>query len=376
MSVFRRRSASWSILWVVCACWPATAGAAHPAAPAPSPIFVHEEQRWSVPEGSPLRSRIQVVEVRDDALPDRVPVPAVVEADPGRSVNVLPPFSGRLLRLPVRLGDHVERGQPVAELSSPDLTQAFADLDKAHDALALARKARDRARAVLDAGGNAAKDLEQADSAVNQAQTEDERAAARLRALGFDPQHLPAEPVVRLEAPIAGTVTAVASAAGGFVSDPTAALLTISNLDAVWVSALVPENLLGQVRPGQPVDVQLAAFPERLLHGKVGTLAAVLDPDTRRTRVRIPFANPGGALRPNMFGTATFSFARGRQVRLPQSALMMINDTISVFVETAPWQFERREVEIGSEDAQGVRVLKGLRAGQRVILRGGVLLND
>ncbi len=376
MPVLCSRSAAWQVLWVVCLCWPWPGRAAHPAATPAPPLVVHAGLRWSVPEGSPLRSRIAVAVVEDDALPDRVPVPAVVEADPGRSVNVLPPFSGRLLRLPVHLGDHVERGQLVAELSSPDLGQAFADFEKAGDALALARKSRDRARAVLEAGGNAAKDLEQADSAVTQAEAEQTRASARLRALGFDPAHLPGEALVRLEAPISGVVTAVSTAAGGFVSDPTAALLSISNLDTVWVTAQVPEHLLAQVRTGQAVEVQLAAFPERRLHGQVASMAAMLDPDTRRTRVRIPFANPGGSLRPNMFGTATFSIARGRQVRLPPSALIMVNDTLSVFVERAPWQFERRVVETGSEDGQGVRVLKGLRAGERVIVRGGVLLND
>jgi cobalt-zinc-cadmium efflux system membrane fusion protein len=47
-----------------------------------------------------------------------------------------------------------------------------------------------------------------------------------------------------------------------------------------------------------------------------------------------------------------------------------------VLVEVAAWTFERRSVELGSEDAQGVRVLSGLQRGQRVIVRGGVLLND
>lgn len=364
------------VLLTLCALLPLLGHGVVPAPTGVAPIFIQEGRRYRVPEGSPLRARIAVAEVREDALPDRLALPAVVEADPGRSVNVLPPVTGRLLRLPVHLGDRVTRGSVVAEISSPDLTQAFADLDKARDALDLAEKARDRARAVLDAGGNAAKDLEAAESAVTQARAERERAAGRLRALGLDPEHLPEQPVVRLEAPISGVVTTVASAPGGFLSDPTASLLTISNLDQVWVSAQVPENLLGQVRRGLAVDVVLAAFPDSVLHGRVERLADALDPDTRRTRARIPFANPDGRLRPNMYATATFTLPRGRAVRVPPSAIVMINDSNSVLVEVAPWVFERQEVELGSEDEHGVRILKGLRAGQRVIVRGGVLLND
>ncbi|MDE3009743.1 MAG: efflux RND transporter periplasmic adaptor subunit [Pseudomonadota bacterium] len=363
------------LLTLLCLQAPPALTAGHAAEPRGS-MFTRDGQRYTIPQGSPLRERIAVAEVHDDAVPDRVSVPAVVEADPARSANVLPPLTGRLLRLAVHLGDRVARGQLVAEINSPDLTQAFADYRKAVDAEELAHKAHARAAAVLEAGGNAGKDLEQAHSALAQAQAERERAAERLRALGLDPAQLPDAPRLALNAPIAGVVTAVSSAAGGFIADPTAALVTISNLDQLWVAAQVPEDLLAQVRSGQAVDVRMAAFPDQVLHGKVATLAAVLDPDTRRTRVRVPFANPEGRLRPNMYGTATLVIPRARQVRVPASALVMVNDSISVFIEVAPWQFERRVVETGSEDASGVRIVKGLRAGQHVIVRGGVLLND
>jgi cobalt-zinc-cadmium efflux system membrane fusion protein len=77
-----------------------------------------------------------------------------------------------------------------------------------------------------------------------------------------------------------------------------------------------------------------------------------------------------------MFATATLLVPRGRAVRVPQSALVMINDSLTVYVEVAPWHFERRSIEAGAEDEQGVRVLRGLEAGQRIIVRGAVLLND
>jgi cobalt-zinc-cadmium efflux system membrane fusion protein len=350
--------------------------AAERAPLAAPPLLVHAGQRLIVPAQSPLRERLSVAPVGEEANPDHIQLPAVVEADPGRSASVLPPFTGRLQRIRVRLGDHVVQGQTVAELSAPDLTQAFADLDKAREALALAGRVRDRARAVLAAGGSAAKDLEQADSAVVQAEAESKRASARLSALGLDPAGSAREPVVRLTAPISGTVTAMSSAAGGFLTDPTVALLTIANLDPIWVTAQVPEHLLAAVHPGQSVDVRLAAYPGETLHGRVASIAAVLDADTRRTRARIPVANPAGRLRPNMFATAVFAIAQARHVRIPLSALVMRNDSNTVFVEVAPWTFEARPVELGSEDEHGVTVLRGLRAGERVVTRGGVLLDD
>ena len=346
------------------------------AAPAAAPLLVHQGQRIEIPANSPLRSRVHTAAVTDSALPDHVPVQAVVEADPARAANVLAPFTGRLLHLDVALGDRVAKGQAVAELSAPDLTQAYADLDKARDMQALAKRSQERARAVLEAGGSAAKDLELADSAAAQADAEATRARARIKALGLDPDAATRDATVHLAAPIAGTVTAIGSAAGGYVTDQTAALLTITNLDQLWVSAQVPEHLIAQIRPGIGVDVRLAAYPDALLHGRVETIAATLDADTRRTRARIPFANREGRLRPNMFATAIFSVPQARAVRVPQSALVLSNDVISVYVEVAPWVFERRNVELGTEDAQGARVLHGLQAGERIVTAGAVLLND
>jgi cobalt-zinc-cadmium efflux system membrane fusion protein len=63
-------------------------------------------------------------------------------------------------------------------------------------------------------------------------------------------------------------------------------------------------------------------------------------------------------------------------VFVPESALLMNNDTTSVFVEVAPWTFERRAVELSYDDGGDTRVLKGLKSGDRVVVRGGVLLND
>ena len=61
---------------------------------------------------------------------------------------------------------------------------------------------------------------------------------------------------------------------------------------------------------------------------------------------------------------------------MPESALLMNNDSVTVFVEVSPWAFERRTVALSYDETAGARVLKGLKAGDRVIVKGGVLLND
>lgn len=350
-----------------------TTHAAAPAAQTPSPMLVRQGHRLFVPEDSPLRARLAVAATDARAAAHEVVLPAMVEADPARTVNILPPLTGRLVELRVRLGDAVKRGQLLASVSAPDLAQAVSDAQKARDALDLAQRALTRARGVNEAGSNAAKDVEAAESAVAQQSAELRRSESRLRSLGATAA---TTGTLSITSPTSGTVTALNVAPGAVLNDATAALLTVSNLDTVWVTVNVPENLVGTVRAGQEAVVTLAAYPGRTFVARIGFVGTVLDADTRRAKARIAFANADGLLKPNMYASARIALPESAQPQVPSSALLMNNDAVSVFVEVAPWTFERRPVETGREDGEQVRVRSGLAAGERVVVRGGVLLND
>ncbi len=349
------------------------------------PLFVRNGDKLSVPDNSPLRKRLAVAAVGDAKSAHVVALPAVVEADAARTVNILPPVTGRLTELRVKLGDVVKQGQILAVVNSPDLAQALADADKAKDALELARKALERARSVNEAGANAAKDMELAESNHVQAQAEWRRAESRLNALGGSAVGADKSRALNIVAPLSGTVTALNNAHGAYLADPNAALMTIANLDQVWVTANVPENLIAAVAKGQSAEVSLAAYPGLKLQGTVSVVSAVMEADTRRNKTRIAFANADGKLKPNMFATVQLAVAQtgpagksgqAAPVAVPTSALLMNNDSTTVFVEVQPWTFVRRVVELGSEDGDTVRIVSGLAPGERVVTRGGVLLND
>jgi len=340
------------------------------------PMVVRQGKNLFVPESSLLRARLSVAEVVQQPGVAEITLPATVEADPANVINVLPPLTGKLVTLQVRLGDSVRHGQVLATVSSADFAQAVSDARKARDAMDLAEKALTRARGVNEAGSNAAKDVEAAQSAMAQQAAELQRSETRLRSLGAGNAAAMASGLLTVTSPLNGTVTALNVAAGAVLNDATAPLMTVTNLDHLWVTVNVPEDQLGAVAAGQEATVILAAYPDQTLHGKVAFVSAVLDADTRRAKARIAFTNLRGQLKPNMYATTRIALAPSPQPQVPSSALLMNNDSVSVFVETAPWTFTRRVVELGREDADQVRVRRGLAAGERVVVRGGVLLND
>jgi membrane fusion protein, heavy metal efflux system len=339
------------------------------------PMLISDHGLLTVPAKSALRTHLVVEAVGGGAADRRVEAPATVEADPTRVANIISPLTGRVVELRVKLGDRVRRGQTLAVLASGDLAQANSDVVKAADSLELAKKALDRARGVREAGGAAEKDLEAAQSAYNQAAAELDRAKERQRSLNGPA----AKTQLVLAAPQAGVVTAISIAPGSQVGDPTATLMTVTNIERVLVTANVAEGDAGAVAAGQDADIMLTAFPGRTLRGRVASVNALLEPDTRRRKVRIALDNRDGAVLPNMYGTVTLLRAAPSAtafVSVPQSALLMNNDTISVMVEVRPWVFQRRVVQIGDETDTIVQVVSGLTPGERVVVKGGVLLND
>jgi membrane fusion protein, heavy metal efflux system len=341
-----------------------------------SPMLVREGARISVPDGSPLRSKLTIGPAAQREIQRKLVLPAVVEADPARTVKVLPPVTGRVTELKVQLGERVVQGQELAVIDSGDLAQAYSDIEKARSVLTLTKKALDRQLGLEKAGGAAIKDREQAQSDYDQAVAELERAQSRLRAIGVPADQKEQSRLLTLKAPVAGSVIDLQVARGAFLNDPTAAIMTIADLGTVWVTANVPEKDTALVTPGQDVEVVFSAYPGEVFAGKVLFISDVLDPDTRRTKIRIAFENPDMKLKPNMFADATFLAPRQIKQVVPTQALVLKNETDEVFVEVAPWTFEARPVEVGFQQGDQAVVERGLNAGERIVVKGGVLLND
>ena len=346
------------------------------AEPRESPMLIREGARIRVPEGSPLRGKLTIGGVGQQEIQRKLVLPAVVEADPSRTVKVLPPVTGRVTDLKVQLGERVSQGQELAVIDSGDLAQAYADIEKAKANVTLTKKALDRQLGLEKAGGAAIKDREQAQNDYDQAVAERERAQTRLRAIGVPADQKEQSRLLTLKAPVAGSVIDLAVAPGAFLNDPTAAIMTIANLGTIWVTANVPEKDTALVTKGQEVDVVFSAYPGEVFNGRVLFISDVLDPDTRRTKIRIAFENPDMKLKPNMFADATFLAPRQMMQVVPTQALVLKDETDRVFAEVAPWTFEPRPVEVGFQQGDQAIVEHGLKPGERIVVKGGVLLND
>ncbi len=175
----------------------------------------------------------------------------------------------------------------------------------------------------------------------------------------------------RLRAPVSGTI--VEQNVAGFESvkslDNTPNLFTIADLSQVWVVCDVFENDLGQVHIGDPAEVRLNAFSDRVFQGKVADISRVLDPSTRSAKVRIVLPNGDGALRPGMFAVATFRSRKTQpRVVVPTTAVMRLHDKDWIFEKDGSNRFRRMEVHAMGTAAEGFTQLQdGVQPGQEIV---------
>ena len=334
----------------------------------------HQGNRVIVPDNNPLASRLQVEPAQLTTVQRQVAAPASVEADPARYARILPPLSGRVLRLFVHPGDTVKDGQELLTLNAPDFVGAQADYSRARSILAQTEHALVRQQDLAAHGIVGQKDIDQATADRDSALSDFNRAKDRLRLLGMDPDKTELGAPLIVRSPLRGKVLEVTTAPGEFRNDPNASLMTVADLSTVWVTANVQEKDIHYVHNGDPVAATFAAFPNQVFHGKVLFVADVLDPDTRTAKVRVAFDNEDGRLRPAMFATVILKTWDTKELTVPTSSLVMAGDHTTVFVETAKNTFEQRTVQTGEQQGERTIIRSGLQQGDRVLAREGALL--
>lgn len=335
------------------------------------PLLIRQKNNIFIPAQSALRQEIKTQIVKKVSQPHTVVVPGFIEADPAKTVDIFPPVIGRLTTLKIKLGDYVKADQLLAEIQSSDLAAANSDYARAEASKIFAEKNLARVKEVYHAGGNTLKDVQIAQNEYQQALAIYNQGQARLKTLGQSNFSS-----LKLTSPIEGRITNINYGIGSYITDITTPLLTVSNIDSVWVTANIPETLAGVVEKKQAVSIFLPAYPKVKLDGHISFVNSFLDPDTRRNKTRIRFKNPNHKLQPNMFASIRIQINQPNVIMIPVSSILMNDDTTSVFVESSAWSFIRRDIEIGLEDGDMVRVLAGLNENERIIIDGGVLIND
>jgi cobalt-zinc-cadmium efflux system membrane fusion protein len=351
------------------------------AAVAPAPV----ERGIALPEALAQRAGIEVAPVVAEPVVPTIEIVGNVDFDPARIADVGGRLEGRVVEVHVELGDTVEEGDPLVSIEGPDLGQAIAELLEARAELAAATSQAERQTALRRDQLTTATAVEQASAERAALQARVRGAEQHLAALGLAPGSITAASrgralprTITLRAPIAGEVVERQVHLGAVV-DPTHPLVRIADLSSVWIVLNMFENDLGRVREGDRVEITSESYPDELLSGNVAHVGVTVDETTRTADVRVVVDNADRRLRPGQFVHATLhvsSEARNEALLLPQSAISQIAGQPGVFVRLGENRYDVRPLELGHRYGTRVEIVRGLAAGDEVVVEGAFALKS
>jgi len=328
------------------------------------------------------KAQVQTVRVDVKKTATTLRVPGIVNPDEYREVHVTSLVGGVIKQVPVVLGDHVKRGQPLAVVFSSELAEAetqylshLAELEADHKKLVRTQN--------LVKLGAASQQEEEEVAAMHAGHESYVRAALeKLKLLGASYQQIASlkqaeqiDPNFVVPAPINGVVLTRAANLG-LVVNTAQELFTVADLSTVWIMASINEKDFASVRVGTAATVTAQAYPGRLWKGRVIYIQPQVDPTTRTAQARIEVANPREDLRIDMYTDVDFTSAGTAGPVVPEAAVQSIGERRFVFlpVKDNDGTFALRHVRLGPAAGGYYSVLQGLKMQDEVVTDGSFIL--
>jgi cobalt-zinc-cadmium efflux system membrane fusion protein len=305
------------------------------------------------------------------------------------SVQVFPPYQGKIISAFAQIGDEVQKGQSLYTIDSPDLVQAESNLISAAGVYDMTHRMLLRSQklyATLGTGGIAEKDL---DTAVSNDLTADGALKATcdaLRVFGKTEAEIDKivarrriDPALVVRSPITGRITAREAQPGLLVQPGNVpAPYSVADISTMWMLANVPEIDSAHIHLEQPVRVTVIAYPGHVFEGKITNIGATVDPNVHTLLARAEIRDPEHQLRDGML--ANFVISTGdpeNATAVPVDSVIREPDgTMTVWVAKDQHQFVQRLVKIGLQRDGYDQILGGLNQGESVVTEGAIFLDN
>lgn len=246
------------------------------------------------------------------------------------------------------VGDMVTQGSPIADISIPEWTGEQTEF------LAVLRT---RDRSLIQASRQRLQLLGIPQNVINQVERT-HRVQSNMT----------------LSAPVSGFIDSL-EVRNGMALAMGQTLVTIKGISPIWLEASVPEAQIAGIKRGMKVEATFVAYPQ-IVSGKVIDILPTLDSTSRTIKVRIELPNREGLLKPGMFASVKFSNNPQSNLVIPEQAVIRTGTRNVVIVGHEQGRFEPVVVQLGQSDGNKIAILKGLKAGQKVVISGQFLIDS
>ena len=309
-------------------------------------------------------------------------IPGSIEVKQNLLARIGSPVKGRIIEISGILGQTVKQGDILALINSIELAQQQLNYIKSVQMVELKTKAYERAVLLFDADVVSEAQKLERKTELSAAKAEMEASKDQLFVMGMTLKEIED---IQSETQIDAITSIVAKIDGkiikknvnvGQVVEPTEDIFTIAELSEVWGVAQVPERQIGFLKEGDDILIDVPAYEEKHVEGKISYLGDIVDPVTRTVTIRTEIDNSHGLLKPDMLITIKVSGKEVEKVGVPVNAIVSIDDIPNVFIKIADNKFLLRPVTLGIKNKEFIHIEDGLMEGEEVVIDGAFHLNN
>jgi RND family efflux transporter MFP subunit len=324
------------------------------------------------------------------------------EFRPYQEIDVFAKIAGYLKEIYVDVGDHVNKGQLIAVLEAPEMTQELAqaeatlkrtqlDIERARSEVqrseaqrSISKVSFDRLESVIKARPNLVAQQEVDDASARLREAEAQLSASQAALSSSEEQVRVAAAgkerldtmltYLRITAPFSGIITKRLADPGALIQAGTAShvqampVVQLSEVDHLRLVLPVPESAVSRIRNNAPVEVRVDSLSQ-IFQGRISRFSGTLDSATRTMETEVDLPNPNNVIKPGMFGYATLALDRRLDaLSVPVQALSGRTSPASVLVVNSDRRLEERQVALGLETPDRIEALSGLKENDLVVV--------
>ncbi len=328
----------------------------------------------TIPGNSDLSGKIKTLKILKEPYLKKIPTSGIVKAIPNNYAEIASPFSGRIIKSFVCLGQKVDIGSPVFEISSPSFFDAGKTYYQSKQEMQLAEKNLKRQQDLLKNGVGTQKDLDEAEVNYELAKRDIENSIASLTVYQVNPEELVLGQPLIVRSPIKGEIVENNIVIGQYLKEDAEPVAIVAELSKVWVIGQLKEKDINSVHKSDEVDIRLTGMPEVPIKGKVFHVGEILDEETRSVRIYVLCENHERTMKPGMFVTTQFSGIPDSSILIPATAVLQMENDCFVFVSLGNNKYSKRAIEISGTDNGNVIIKSGLNPSEVIVVNGGIYL--
>lgn len=318
-----------------------------------------------------FKDKIELTTVKKQEVIEGIHLTGSIEANPDKVVHFVSLVDGIISNTYFSLGDAVVKGQVLAEMQSTQLSALQAKSNSLTSQIEITKVELYAIEQMFQDGIASNIQLIEAQNNLRILESEKQKIESNLKLFSASDTHN----VFLIKAPSSGIIISKTINSGTTITDNSAILFSVSDLNEVWAMANIYAMDIQHISPGMDVEIKTLSYPNEVFKGKIEVISQVLDHQAKVLKARITLDNKGFRLKPGMIADIiALKKTKQRAIAVPTSSIVFFNNKDFVLVYLDDCQIEAREVNLLTHKNGLTYIKSGLSEGEKIISKNQLLI--